>query len=303
MFESTYRELLDPAVLSRLGNLPLFARKPMLGNVSGRHRSPHRGSSVEFAEYRKYVAGDDPRRLDWRAYARSDRYYIKEFEADTNLRLCVVLDTSGSMRYKWGDGETKLSYGKKMAATLGHLAVKQGDAFGISCAAAKIGTEIPPKRSPAHLRNIYKTLMETEARGETGMVDALHSVAEQVAQRALVVVISDLFVPPEQLSECFQHLRFRKHDIAVFHLLENQELEFDFDRPTRFVDLEGGSPLLVEPIAIRRQYQAALKEYFEGLDAAVRDSAVDYHRIQIDEPYGDVLGRFLIGRKPRRART
>ena len=251
----------------------------------------------------KYVPGDDPRRLDWRAYARSDRYYIKEFEADTNLRLCVVLDTSGSMRYKWGEGETKLGYGKKMAATLGYLAAKQGDAIGLSCAAAKLGAEIPPKRSAAHLRGIYKTLSETEARGETGLVDALHSVAEQVSQRALVVVISDLFVSPEQLSECFQHLRFRKHDVAIFHLLENQELEFDFDRPTRFVDLEGGPPLLIEPIAIRRQYQTALKEYFDGLDQAVRDSAVDYHRVQIDEPYGDVLGRFLIGRKPRRART
>lgn len=303
MFESTYGEMLDPTVLSRLGNLPLFARKPMLGNVSGRHRSPHRGSSVEFAEYRKYVPGDDPRRLDWRAYARSDRYYVKEFEADTNLRLCVVLDTSGSMKYKWGDGGSKLDYGKKMAATLGYLAAKQGDAVGLSCAAAEIGTEIPPKRSAAHLRNIFKTLSTTEARGETGLVDALHSVAEQVSQRALVVVISDLFVAPEQLSECFQHLRFRKHDIAIFHLLENQELDFDFDRPTRFVDLEGGPALLIEPIAVRRQYHAALKEYFDGLDQAVLDAAVDYHRIQIDEPYADVLGRFLIGRKPRRART
>lgn len=303
MIESSRNEFLDPQVLTRLGNLPLFARHPMLGTISGRHRSPHRGSSIEFAEYRKYVPGDDPRRLDWRAYGRSDRFYVKEFEADTNLRLCLVLDTSGSMRYHWGEGETKLNYGKKLAATLGYLAAKQGDAVGLSCAAAELAVEVPARRSAAHLRNVFKTLSAAEAHGETGLIDVLHSVAEKVPQRALVVIISDLFVPPEQLSECFQHLRFRRHDVAVFHLLQNQELDFEFDRPTRFVDLEGGANLLVEPSMIRRQYQIALTEYLEGLDQAVRDSAVDYHRIEIAEPHGDVLARFLIGRKPRRSRT
>ncbi len=302
MLESNNKHL-DPVVLAKLGNLPLFARQPMLGSVAGRHRSPHRGSSIEFAEYRKYVPGDDPRRLDWRAYARSDRFYVKEFEADTNLRLFVVLDTSGSMRYKWDEGETKLSYAKKLGATLGYLASKQGDAVGLSCAAADLGVEIPARRSPAHLRAVLETLGAAEAQGETGLVNALHRVAEKVPQRALVVIISDLFVPAEQLGECFQHLRFRRHDVAVFHLLQNQELDFEFDRPTRFVDLEGGNNLLVEPSMIRPQYQNALTEYFEGLDQAIRDSAVDYHRIKIDEPHGDVLARFLIGRKPRRSRT
>lgn len=302
MIDSTH-EFLDPVVLSKLGNLPLFARQPMLGSVSGRHRSPHRGSSIEFAEYRKYVPGDDPRRLDWRAYARSDRFYVKEFEADTNLRLVVVLDTSGSMRYQWDEGETKLNYGKKLAGTLGYLAAKQGDAVGLTCAAAKLGVEVPPRRNAAHLRNVLTTLSKTEAQGETGLVEALHKVAERVSQRALVVVISDLFVSPEELSDCFQHLRYRRHDVAIFHLLQNQEIEFDFDRPTRFVDLEGGSNLLIEPSLIRREYQTALTEYLEGLDQAVRDSAVDYQRIEIAEPHGDVLARFLIGRKPRRSRT
>ncbi len=301
MLETTHREFLDPAVLTRLGCLPLFARKPMLGNVSGRHRSPHRGSSIEFAEYRKYVPGDDPRRLDWRAYGRSDRFYIKEFEADTNLRLCLVLDTSGSMRYQ-AHGISKLEYGKKLAATLGYLASKQGDAVGLTCTADKIGTDIPTRRNPAHLRNIFDTLAKTEAKGDTGLVAALHAIAEQTAQRALVIIISDLFVPPAELSGCFQHLRFRKHDVAIFHLLEDTELDFDFDRPTRFLDLEGGPALLVEPSMIRREYQTALTNYFAGLDQAVRESAMDYQRIRIDEPYGDVLARFLVSRKPRGAR-
>jgi uncharacterized protein (DUF58 family) len=299
--ERTDREFLDPAVLSRLGNLPLLARKPMLGSVSGRHRSPHRGSSIEFAEYRKYVAGDDPRRLDWRAYARSDRFYIKEFEADTNLRLVPVLDTSGSMRYPTS-GSSKLDYAKKLVATLAYLASRQGDAVGLMCAAQRLSRQIPPRRNPAHLRAIYDALSETRAAGDTGLVAALHEVAEQTPQRALVVIVSDLFVAPSELAVCFQHLRFRKHDVAVFHLLENAELAFDFDRPTRFLDLEGGTSLLIEPSVIRREYAAALHEYLRGLDAAVREAAIDYQRICVHESHGDVLARFLLGRAPRRAR-
>lgn len=299
--ETSQRDFLDPAVLTRLGNLPLFARRPMLGNVSGHHRSPHRGSSIEFAEYRKYVTGDDPRRLDWRAYGRTDRFYVKEYEADTNLRLCAVLDTSGSMRYA-GQGESKLDYAKKLLATLMYLASQQGDAVGLTCAAAGVERQIPARRSAAHLRAVFEAMSGIEASGETGLVEALHAVAEQTPQRALVVIVSDLFVPPEELAGCFQHLRYRHHDVVVFHLLEDAELDFHFDRPTRFIDLEGGGHLLVEPSAIRREYAAALDEYFIGLDQAVREAAVDYHRLRVKESHGDVLARFLLGRTPRRAR-
>ncbi len=149
--ERRQREFLEPQVLARLGALPLLARKPMLGNVSGRHASPHRGASVEFAEYRKYVPGDDLRRLDWRAYGRSDRFFVKEFEADTNLRLVLVLDTSGSMDFG-SVGMTKLDYARRVAATLGYLAIQQGDAVGLACVAGGIVQNIPAKRNPAHLR-------------------------------------------------------------------------------------------------------------------------------------------------------
>ena len=297
--ENTNREFLDPHVLTRLGKLPLLARKPMLGSVSGRHRSPHRGSSIEFAEYRKYVMGDDPRRLDWRAYGRTDRFYVKEFEADTNLRLVAVLDTSGSMRYQ-ADGQTKLDYGKRLLATLMYVAGQQGDAVGLTCTAEGREQHIPARRNPAHLRAIYDALSKTRAQGETGLIEALHGVAERNRQRALVAIASDLFLDPEALSDCFQHLRYRKHDVVVFHLLDAAELDFHFDRPTRFVDLEGGSSLLIEPTAIRREYAEALQSYFEQLDAAVREAAVDYHRVRLEQPYGDVLAEFLLQRTPQR---
>src|SRR6266704_5315424 len=143
------RSFLDALVLSRLAAVPFFARRPMLGNVSGRHASPHRGASVEFAEYRKYVPGDDLRRLDWRAYGRSDRFYVKEFEADTNLRCCFILDTSGSMAFG-SSGVTKIEYARKLAGSLGYLATQQGDAVGLACVAKGIVRNIPPKRNPAH---------------------------------------------------------------------------------------------------------------------------------------------------------
>src|SRR3954469_25189529 len=228
------RSFLDAQVLSRLANVPLFSRRPMLGSVSGRHPSPHRGSSVEFAEYRKYVPGDDLRRLDWRVYGRSDRFFVKEFEADTNLRCCFVLDTSGSMDFGSG-GVTKIEYARKLAGTLGSLALQQGDAVGLACVAGDIVRNIPPKRNPAHLMTVFDVLEDARPQGETRLAPVLHELAETLRRRALRGIISDLFGEPEELRGCFQHLRFRKHDVAAFHLIDPKELSFDYRRPMRFL--------------------------------------------------------------------
>jgi uncharacterized protein (DUF58 family) len=292
------RDFLDQQVLDRLSTLKLHARLPMLGSASGVHRSPIRGSSLEFAEYRKYVPGDDTRRLDWRAYARNDRYYIKEFEADTNLRMCLVLDTSGSMEFA-NNGISKLNYARRLAGSLAYIATRQGDAVGLYCAGMEFHKEIPPKRSAVHLSAVLDELGEVEASGETGLANSLHEMAERVPQRALIIVLSDLFVDPEVLRNCLQHLRFRKHDVVVFHLLERSELEFQFDRPMRFVDMEGGEPVLADPTIIATQYQRALNTYLESMNEVIRDTEIDYHRIRIDENYGDVLARFLLGRTPK----
>jgi uncharacterized protein (DUF58 family) len=289
------RRFLDTQVLSRLASVPLFARRPMQGSVSGRHPSPHRGSSIEFAEYRKYVPGDDLRRLDWRVYGRNDRFFVKEFEADTNLRLCVVLDTSGSMAFG-STGVTKIDCARRLAGSLGYLAVQQGDAVGISCVAKGVVTNVPPARGPAHLRAFLDTLEHAKPEGETRLVPVLHELAETIRQRALIVILSDLFVDPELLRGCFQHLRFRRHDVAVFHLLDPQERSFDFRRPTRFLDMEGGPAIFADPSDIADRYHAALKVYLEALRAAVLESAVDFHAASPAEDYEQVLARFLVGR-------
>lgn len=278
-----------------MASIPLFARKAMQGALSGRHASPHRGSSVEFAEYRRYVPGDDVRRLDWRAYGRTDRFYVKEFEADTNLRCCLIVDTSGSMDFG-SIGETKIEYARKIAGTIGYLALQQGDAVGLSCVADGIIKNIPPKRNPAHLMRVFDILEKAKPSGDTKLVPVLHELAETIRQRALVILISDLFVDPEELRQCFQHLRFRKHDLAVFHLLDPLELSFAFKRPMRFQDMEGGSSLFTEPNEIADRYHKALGNYLEAMRAIVLESAVDYHRVAINEDYEQVLTKFIIGR-------
>jgi uncharacterized protein (DUF58 family) len=298
--EARQRDFLDPAVVAQLGALPLMARKPMLGNVSGRHASPHRGASVEFAEYRKYVPGDDLRRLDWRAYGRSDRFYIKEFEADTNLRLVLVVDTSGSMDFG-SVGCSKLQYARRVAAALSYLAIQQGDAVGLACVAEGIVHNIPPKRNPAHLTTIFDHLELAKCQGQTGLVEILHELSETVRQRALVIVLSDLFVDTDDLRECFEHLRFRKHDVTVFHLLDPEELAFAIQRPTRFLDMEGGTAVFADPVEISDRYHEALSTYLENLRQAVLETAVDYRRISIDSPYDHELTNFLIDRSFRRS--
>ena len=289
------RSFLDTRALSRLAGLPFLARQPMQGSVSGRHASPHRGSSVEFAEYRKYVPGDDLRRLDWRAYGRSDRFYVKEFEADTNLRCCFVVDTSGSMDFGSGD-VTKLQYAKRLVGALGYMGVQQGDAVGLSCVAEGIVQNLPPKRGAAHLRTMFDLLEAAEPKGETELVTVLHELAETIRQRALIIILSDLFVEPARLKECFQHLRFRKHDVSVFHLLDPQEIGFEFKRPTRFLDMEGGPAIFAEPNDIADRYHKAMQLYLEDLRQVVLESGVDFHQVKLDEDYEHVLSRFLVGR-------
>ena len=292
---------LDSAVISRLLALPLNARQAMTGSVSGRHRSPVRGSSVEFAQYRKYVPGDDTRRLDWRTWGRTDRFYIKEFEADTNLRLALIVDASGSMGYG-PDGATRLDYCRKLGGTLGWLAAHQGDAVGLWGVGKDHRQKLPAKRGSVHLKLVLDQLAGLEAKGETTILEAMHQAADQISQRALVVVVSDFFIEPAKLKQALQHLRFRRHDVALFQVLDAVELDFTFDRPARFVDMEGGETLLADPPMIARRYQEVVKKYLAEMDEAVRTTGVDYQRVMMKEPFEDVLARFLLARLQSKGR-
>lgn len=292
-------DFLDHQALGRLGAIPLESRQPMQGNVAGRHRSLNRGSSVEFAEYRKYVQGDDTRRLDWKAYARSDRYYIKEFEADTNLLAHTIVDTSGSMAFS-DKGESKLSFAQKIAATLSYLAVDQGDAAGLSCISDKLNLEIPPRRRASHLQSIFKTLSEITPKGDTGLVAGLHAIAEKVPRRGLVVILSDLFCDPDEFSDALQHLRYRKHDVAVFHLMDPQEIDFEFERPHRFVDMEDGSTIVAEPTLIADEYREIVQAFLLDTKKRCLDANADYRLVRTTENFESVLSSFLLDRLPKK---
>ena len=284
-------QFLDSAVLNRLMHLTLMARSPMEGSVSGLHKSPHRGSSVEFAEYRNYVPGDDIRRLDWRVFARTDRFFLKEYEAETNLRCYFVLDCSGSMKFG-----NKLHYAKRLLATMAYIAAHQGDAVGLICVAGKSFFEIPPRRNPAHLKLIFETLEKAEARGQTDLAPALHDLAEKVRRRALVMVISDFFCELGPLLNAFQHLRFQKHDMAIFQLLDRAELDFQFDRPVRFVDLESSLSIVTEPSTIRAEYLRQFNLFLEALRGGCHEFGADYRRVVTDQNCERVLADFLVER-------
>jgi uncharacterized protein (DUF58 family) len=287
--------LVDPKAVARLMRAQVHARLPMSGNMSGHHKSPHKGSSVEFAEYRKYVPGDDTRLLDWKVYGRTDRFYLKEFEADTNLRGWLVLDCSASMGYA-GNGVSKLDYARRMAATLGYMLVQQGDAVGLTCFAGETFLDIPARRNAAHLGHLFDGLTRLKPKGETALAPALHGLAERLPQRSLVLIFSDFFSPVEELLRALQHLRFRKHDLAVFHLLDRTELDFDFKQPTRFVDLELGTALLAEPELARASYLEELNAYLNAIKTGCREFKTEYRRIVTDENYEDAVSQFLVER-------
>ena len=291
-----HRDFLDPAVLARLSRLTLGARFPMVGSVTGLHRSATRGASVEFAEYRKYAPGDDIRHVDWRVYARTDRFFMKEFEADTNLRCQIVVDTSASMGFASGRG-TKFEFARRLAAALAYLLGRQGDAVGLTCFAEKAVVDIPARRSPAHLSHVFDALAAARPAGSTAVVPALHLLAEKLRRRALVIVLSDCFEEADALLGAFRHLHYQKHDLAVFHVLDRQELAFDFDRPIRFADLESPFEIVTDPAVIASAYRKELDGWLAAVQRGSREFGVDYRRVATDADYEQVLAEFLLQRQ------
>ncbi len=290
------KNLIEPEVLAKLSRLDVRARGVVEGSFSGMHKSPHKGSSVEFAQYRKYVPGDDISNLDWKVYAKTDRFYIKEFEADTNLRCHLVLDSSGSMGFEGTHG-SKLDYARKMAATLAQLLIQQGDTVGLQCFAENMKHDIPAKGNAKHLGNIFTLLADLPSSGETQIIKVLHDLAEKIHRRAMIIVFSDCFTDVEELLDCFQHMKFRKHDLAVFHIMDPEELEFEFDRSIRFLDMESSFSIVSEPSIIRREYLSEVDKYLERMKQGCREFHVDYRFVRTSEPYDKVLTDFLLERQ------
>ena len=280
---------------ARLERLTLEARAFMEGGFAGRHKSPHRGSSVEFSQYRKYVQGDDISTIDWRIFARTEKYFVKEYEADTNLRAYMVLDCSGSMGFEGLHG-SKFQFARTLAATLSQLLVQQGDSVGIYAFNDKIIRELPPRTSPKHLYAINETLEELQPAGKTDLIHTLHNLAAKIRRRALVIVFSDFFSDVDQLIDSFSHLHFKKHDVAVFHIMDDAEMEFAMKRPVRFMDMEGNGSLIADPAIIRDEYLEHLHEYLNKMRVESLKHKVDYRLCTPGQGAEKALSEFLLER-------
>lgn len=287
---------IDPVALLQIGSLELRARAVVEGFFTGLHRSPYHGFSVEFTEYRQYVPGDDPRRLDWRLYARSDRYFVKQYEDETNLRCHLVVDNSRSMAFG-SLPHSKADYAKTLAATLGYFLQTQRDAVGLVLVDEQIDAYIPARHRAGQLRRIVHALERPPAGRATHLADALEQVAQRVHKRGLLVLISDFLAPLDAFETRLTYLQARGHDVVGFQVLDPAELSFDFDEATLFRDLETGRDVYVDPAQVRADYRQRLNAHLTALDEIARQRGVALHRITTDSPLEHPLREFLYSRQ------
>jgi uncharacterized protein (DUF58 family) len=287
---------LDPAVIARLGTLELRARTIVEGFLSGLHRSPFRGFSVEFAEYRQYNPGDDLSTIDWKVYARSDRYYVKKFEEETNLNCYILLDISASMGYGRKGGPTKLEYGQMLAASLAYLMNRQRDAMALTAFDDAIVHMLPPSARPGHLRSLLVTLDRLQLGKRTDVSKPLHVLADAVKKRGMVVLISDLLDDPDRVVDGLRHFRFRGTDVVVFHLIDPDELTFPFERASRFRDMEVGDELMAVPSVVRSAYLSELQRVLDVYKRELGSMAIDYRLIDTSQPLEFSLMSYLSNR-------
>ena len=292
-----YSKYLDPRVLDKVGGLELKARLVVEGFMSGSHASPYKGSSVEFAEHREYVAGDDIRHIDWKVFGKSDRYYIKEFEEETNLKAYVVIDTSNSMSYG-SDGEiSKLDYARYVGASLLYLVQRQRDAGALITFGEGVRTFLPPATSGAHFRNMMRELSQAKPSGETDLGAIFNEIADRLRTRSVVIVLSDLLDSNEDgILKGLQRMGHRGHDVIVFHVLDKDEVNFPFERMTRFEGLEVDERLLLDPKSLREAYLAELTAFQSHVKGICLGSRMDYVLLDTSRPLDLALSTYLAQR-------
>ncbi len=288
------KRFLRPEVTQRIRRLELIARRVVEGFLSGMHRSPYFGQSVEFLQHRQYTSGDEIRHIDWKVYARQDKLHIKQYEEETNLRLHLLVDRSGSMAY--GNGETnKFDYSASLAASLAYLAIRQQDATGLFTFDAKIRDVLPAKSNRFQLNRILQSLLTVGAEGRTDLPRVAKEVTQTIARRGLVCIISDL-LGIDELVEGLRVLRSRNHDVALFHVLHDDELDFNFSGATRFEGLESVDFLNCNPRALREGYLEAMNEFLDKTKKACGRLSIDYMLVRTSDPLDAVLAKFLSAR-------
>jgi uncharacterized protein (DUF58 family) len=310
------RRYLDPKVLRQVSRLELKARLIVEGFISGLHRSPYHGFSVEFAEHREYVPGDDVRHIDWKVFGRSDRIYIKQYEEETNLKAYILVDASESMAYPYrpaalagkpgpdrragagagGDRVSKYEYATYVAAALAYLILRQQDAVGIGVFDDRVRSFIAPSSSASHLLTLLGVLDGPSLREKTDVGAILHEFADRIKKKGLVIIVSDMLDDAEKIERGLKHLRYKNHEVILFHVLDHEELTFPFERMTLFEGLEGLPELLADPRALRSAYLEELNLYLERLRRACRDHRIDYVRMDTNSLLSVALSAYLATR-------
>jgi uncharacterized protein (DUF58 family) len=287
------RELMAPAALAAIGPLELLSRRVVDGFLSGSHRSTHKGGCFEFAEHRAYAAGDETRLIDWRVFARSDRYYIKRFEEETNLQALMVVDGSGSMQFA-GSTISKYDYARLACACLSRLMLRQRDAVGLVSTATASRAYVPPRSNPHHLRSIADALVRARPGGSTSLASVLHNVGKRLKRRGLIIVFSDCFDNLPRLVKSLRLLRLRGHEVLMFHILAPEELNFTFDRWSRFECLEtDGVHIELDPSSVRKAYLERLQTFLEDLKRECLSARCDLVSFSTEQNLGDALAFYL----------
>jgi uncharacterized protein (DUF58 family) len=284
----------DPKILQRIGNLELLARNVVEGFINGLHRAPFFGASIDFAEHRGYVAGDDIRRVDWRLYARTDRYYVKQYEADTNTNLSILFDVSKSMQFG-SRGIPKLEYGAFVGACLAYLAQRQRDRVGIITFDSDIVAHVPP--SAKHFNVTLQTLDRARAERPGNLAPPLSKMAEHFKRRGILVLISDFYEEPDTILEAIKPLRFLGNDLIVFHVLDPAELDFGYEDASSFEDLETGEQVPVVPESLRDEYRAMIRAHIDALTTKFSEHRIDYALLNTAEPLDRALFSYLSSRE------
>jgi len=287
---------IDRPTVGRLSRLELRARLAMEGYYSGIHKSPYHGFNVEFAEYREYAPGDDLRYLDWRVMAKSDRLFIKQFEAETNLSCYLLLDASESMDFTTND-DTRLDYGASLAAALSLLMLRQGDQVGLVVFDNAVRQFIPPRGSARHFGAIVDALEQVKPGKDTNIAAVLHEMAERVRRRSMVIIISDFFDDVDAVLNSLQHFRFRHNEVIVLHLLDEAELSFPFDRVTLFEGMERGERVVVDPHIMAEGYRRRFEEFLKDFRHGCTEKNIDYELMTLSQPFDRALSAYLARRK------
>lgn len=294
----TQQRQIDRRAVGRVSRLQMRARQAMEGYYSGIHKSPFQGFSVEFAQYREYVPGDDLRYMDWRVLARSDKHFVKQFEAETNLNLYILLDTSGSMDFTTGD-ETRIDYGAALAACFTLMMLRQGDQVGLVTYDTEVRHFVPPRGAARHFSAICDALESVKPGGDTHISGVLHEIAERIRRRSMVIIISDFFDDIDEVLLGLQHFRHRHHEVIVLHLLDDAEVEFPFERVTMFEGLERNQQIVVDPRVIGESYRNRMRRYLDAFQAGCREKNVDYQRMMLSEPFDKALTTYMAQREQR----